>query len=53
MCIRDSFEAALAMDARAYTFLDFVYDASRAYWRLERVADADALFEAARSKSEA
>ena len=47
------FEAALAMDENAYTFLDFVYDACRAYWRLERVADADALFEAARSKSDA
>ena len=47
------FEAALAMDARAYTFLDFVYDSCRAYWRLGRGADADALFEAARSKSEA
>ena len=47
------FEAALAMDARAYTFLDFVYDACRAYWRLGRVEAADALFEAARAKSEA
>ena len=47
------FEAALAMDENAYTFLDFVYDACRAYWRFERVADADALFEAARSKSDA
>ena len=47
------FEAALAMDENAYTFLDFVYDASRAYWRLGRVEAADALFEAARSKSEA
>ena len=47
------FEAALAMDDSAYTFLDFVYDACRAYWRLGRVADADALFEAARAKSEA
>ena len=47
------FEAALAMDARAYAFLDFVYDACRAYWRLERVEAADALFEAARSKSDA
>ena len=47
------FEAALAMDENAYTFLDFVYDACRAYWRLGRVEAADALFEAARSKSEA
>ena len=47
------FEASLAMDARAYTFLDFVYDACRAYWRLERAEAADALFEAARAKSEA
>ena len=47
------FEAVLAMDENAYTFLDFVYDACRAYWRLERVEAADALFEAARSKSEA
>ena len=47
------FEAALVMDENAYTFLDFVYDACRAYWRLERVEAADALFEAARSKSEA
>ena len=47
------FEAALAMDARAYTFLDFLYDSCRAYWRLGRVADADALFEAARLKSDA
>ncbi len=47
------FEAALAMDDNAYAFLDFVYDACRAYWRLGRVADADALFEAARAKSEA
>ena len=47
------FEAALAMDDNAYTFLDFVYDACRAYWRLGRVADADALFEAARAKSDA
>ena len=47
------FEAALAMDDNAYTFLDFVYDACRAYWRLGRVEAADALFEAARSKSEA
>ncbi len=41
------------MDDNAYAFLDFVYDACRAYWRLGRVADADALFEAARAKSEA
>ena len=47
------FEAALAMDDNAYAFLDFLYDACRAYWRLERVAAADALFEAARSKSDA
>ena len=47
------FEAALAMDARAYTFLDFLSDSCRAYWRLGRVADADALFEAARLKSDA
>ena len=47
------FEAALAMDDNAYTFLDFLYDACRAYWRLERVEAADALFEAARSKSDA
>ena len=47
------FEAALAMDDSAYAFLDFVYDACRAYWRLGRVADADALFEAARLKSDA
>ena len=47
------FEAALAMDDNAYAFLDFVYDACRAYWRLGRVEAADALFEAARSKSEA
>ena len=47
------FEAALAMDENAYTFLDFVYDACRAYWRLERAEAADALFEAARPKSEA
>ena len=42
------FETALAMDDNAYRFLDFVYDACRAYWRLERVEPADALFEAAR-----
>jgi tetratricopeptide (TPR) repeat protein len=47
------FEAALAMDARAYTFLDFLYDSCRAYWRLGRAEAADALFEAAREKSEA
>ena len=47
------FEAALAMDDSAYAFLDFLYDACRAYWRLGRVADADALFEAARLKSDA
>ena len=47
------FEAALAMDDSAYAFLDFVYDACRAYWRLGRVEAADALFAAARSKSDA
>ena len=47
------FEAALAMDDNAYAFLDFVYDACRAYWRLGRAEAADVLFEAARSKSDA
>ena len=47
------FEAALAMDENAYAFLDFLYDACRAYWRLGRAEAADALFEAARAKSEA
>ena len=35
---------ALAMGDNAYTFLDFLYDACRAYWQLERVEAADALF---------
>ena len=47
------FEAALAMDDSAYTFLDCLYDACRAYWRLGQAEAADALFEAARSKSDA
>ena len=42
-----------AYEDYAYAFLDFLYDACRAYWRRGRVADADALFEAARLKSDA
>lgn len=47
------FEAALLMDDQAYSFLDLVYDACRAYWRLGRGKEAEALFETARAKATA